>query len=479
MQATTTAVTESFVSFHANQGVEIHATLLQLSRFQVVFEVYSPASALRISEALSEFRIVTGSHTIYSGRAILSSMVVASTVTVCEAKLEDSWLDLETFVPTLTGASLRAGFDSFLTQWHRVYRILPEFKGVIADMQTFLTDLRLWLDQVELSIRSTPAGDRLKLERDLGRELGPSTTRAIGELFEKFESVAARLENESADERAAHSAFAKRLLHPLLLCSPFLYRTFRKPLGYAGDYEMVNMICREPLEGGSLFAKIVNLWFLRQPPAEAHRNRIQFLFERLQEAVLTASRANRLARIVSVGCGPAVEVQRFLAESPLANRAHFTLIDFNEETIQHVRSTLEAVRQRHLPGTSIQIVKKSVNQILKEAGRTVSQGATDRYDLVYCAGLFDYLSNPICRRLSSVLYEWVAPGGVLLTTNVDSSNPRRLTMDYIMDWHLIYRSGSELATLKPDQVNGEQETSVASDITGVNVHYMVRKGEHG
>jgi extracellular factor (EF) 3-hydroxypalmitic acid methyl ester biosynthesis protein len=64
--------------------------------------------------------------------------------------------------------------------------------------------------------------------------------------------------------RSVHRIFGRRQLHPMLLCSPFLYRTFAKPLGYAGDYEMINMIMRDPLEGGSLYAKIINLWFLQQ-----------------------------------------------------------------------------------------------------------------------------------------------------------------------------------------------------------------------
>ena len=55
--------------------------------------------------------------------------------------------------------------EDFLRHWQRLYRVLPEFKVVVADMQTFLTDLRLWLDQVELEIRSTPSGSRLEKVR--------------------------------------------------------------------------------------------------------------------------------------------------------------------------------------------------------------------------------------------------------------------------------------------------------------------------
>jgi extracellular factor (EF) 3-hydroxypalmitic acid methyl ester biosynthesis protein len=471
------AVGESSVSFQNSQGLEVQATLLSMSRFQAVFETYSPTCVLRTSEVLNSFKVVVQSRPVYTGRAIISSLVNTGTLLVCEAKLWDSWRDLEPFFPRLDGKHLRTEFGQFLKQWHKVYSILPEYKTVVADMQAFLADLRLWLDQVELAIRSTPTGDRLAIELELARELGQATTPAIGELFEKFEAITARVEQMSAEQQAAHSAFAKRLLHPLLLCSPFLYRTFRKPLGYAGDYEMVNMICREPLEGSTLFAKILNLWFLRQPPAEAHRNRIEFLVERLTAVTLQAARAGRRARILSVGCGPAFEVQKFLAESAIADQARFTLIDFNEETAQHARSVLDQLRRTHNRNTEIQLVRKSVSQILKEAARRFEQNTQHEYDFVYCAGLFDYLPDYICRRLSNILYAWVAPGGLFLTTNVDRFNPRRLTMDYIMDWHLIYRSGSELTALEPELVKGEGV--VQADRTGVNVLYTAIKPEHG
>ena len=75
----------------------------------------------------------------------------------------------------------------------------------------------------------------------------------------------------------AHQAFGRRQLHPLILASPFVYRTLQKPLGHAGDYEMVNMIMRDPYEGASLFAKAFNVCALSRPPIVAHRNRLQYL----------------------------------------------------------------------------------------------------------------------------------------------------------------------------------------------------------
>jgi extracellular factor (EF) 3-hydroxypalmitic acid methyl ester biosynthesis protein len=473
-QLVPTHTDDSLVCFQDSQGLQFSGTLLKLSRFQVAFEIYSPSCALRVSEVLNQLTLLIENRSVYSGRGVVTNLVNTGTVLVCEVKLEDSWQDINSLLPNLEGPALRAGFAEFLQGWNRIYRIVPEYKGVIADMHTFLADLRLWLDQVELGIRSSPDGDRVQLEQNLAHELSQDTTAAINELFEKFEEIALVIEKNQPDQRAAHSSFAKRLLHPLLLCSPFLYRTFRKPLGYAGDYEMVNMICREPLEGSTLFAKIVNAWFLSQPPAEAHRGRIDWLADRLTDVVSRAAHAGRQARIASVGCGPALEVQRFLEEQEFSSDAQFTLIDFNQETLEHVRAVLETVRRKHHRHTDIQILKKSVNQLLKEAGRSAQSPASQKYDLVYCAGLFDYLSDQTCRVLSSVLYEWLAPGGLFVSTNVDGSNPRRLTMEYIMDWHLTYRRSREFDALRPEGAPPGEGT-VSSDSTGVNLLYTVRR----
>ena len=92
-------------------------------------------------------------------------LVNAGTVLVCEAKLDESGFMLASFSPGIDYASLHEGFEGFMRHWQRLYKVLPEFKVVVADMQTFLADLRLWLEQVELEIRSAPAGDRLEMEQ--------------------------------------------------------------------------------------------------------------------------------------------------------------------------------------------------------------------------------------------------------------------------------------------------------------------------
>ena len=458
-------------SFLSTQGFEVEAPVTHLTRHLAVLAMHNAAVLLRTSEVLPEFKIRLDDHMVYSGRAVALSVVLTGTQLVVEVTLEDGWIEGE--LAAADPVALQAGFSRFLEHWQKIYRIQPEFKVLIADMQTFLTDLRLWLEQIELGIRSSPSADRMQLEQDIARGLSPHTTSALDGFFERFEEIARRLEPEL---QPIHRAFARRQLHPLLLCAPFLYRTFQKPLGFSGDYEMVNMILRDPFEGGSLFAKLINYWFLQQAPAVAHRNRIKYLEERMTEVTVRTSSAGRTARILTLGCGPAHEIQRFIEDKPFADRAHFSLLDFSEETLDYTRARLEELKRLHHRRTSIQTAKKSVNSLLKEAARSVERTPAHQFDFVYCAGLFDYLSDQMCQRLANILYGWVQPGGLLLTTNVDPSNPRRFVMDFVMEWNLIYRDGRQLAALRPDRVD-PATTSVRSDLTGVNLYFEARKPE--
>lgn len=464
---------DSFIVCRNSQGMEVRATLLRLTRYLVVFEVYNPYSILQLSEVLTEFRILINDRMVYNGRAVISNLVNTGLMLVCEASLDESWLDVDLFSPVNQRDKLRTEFSDFLKEWSKVYQVLPEFKVVVADTQTLLMDLRRWLEQVELGIRSTPTGDRVQLEREVIQELEQPIIPTIGELFGRFEQIAA---NVPQDLQPAHRNYIKRQIHPLVLCAPFPYRTYQKPLGYAGDYEMVDMILRDPFEGGSLFAKTVNLWFLNQAPAVAHRNRIKYLTERLVEETRRVARLGRMARIFNLGCGPAKEVQNFLVQYDLCERADFLLMDFNDETLQHTGRLLDDLKMRYSRKTPIQLVKKSVHQILKESARSTGEGR--QYDLVYCAGLFDYLSDRICKRLMNIFYEMLAPGGLLIATNVDSSNPNRQTMEYVLEWHLVYRDRKLLAELRPDAApDGSYE--IKSDPTGVNDFIEVRKPESG
>jgi extracellular factor (EF) 3-hydroxypalmitic acid methyl ester biosynthesis protein len=99
---------------------------------------------------------------------------------------------------------------------------------------------------------------------------------------------------------------------------------------------------------------------------------------------------------------------------------------------------------------------------------------TPGYDMVYCAGIFDYLSDRICKQLMNIFYELLEPGGLLVATNVESSNPSRNGMEYLLEWHLIYRTPLQLQGLIPDRAP-PRSFILKTDDTGINVFIEVRK----
>lgn len=474
MDATNSQVKESLVTCKTSQGVEFRAALLRLTRYLATFEIYSPETVTRLSEVLGDFRIVVNDRTIYLGRAIVSNILNVGTSQICEAKLEEGSFTITTFSPLSGSSHVSDGYAAFLHEWQKTYRVRPEFKVVVADMQTFLADLRLWLEQVELDIRSAHRGDREKIEQCMAPELAQSIVPAFDTMHERLEDISGSITEEY---RPVHQNFSKRQLHPLVLCSPFAHRTFYKPLGYAGDYGMVNMILRQPFEGGSLFAKIVNAWFLSQWPAKAHRNRIVYLKERLLEESLRGIRRGRPILTLNLGCGPAREIQEFLAEQAASDYLQFDLLDFNEETINFTQQILDNLKREHGRRTPIRTHKKSVNQVLREGARPLAREDATRYDYIYCAGLLDYLSDRTCKQLMNILYDWLSPGGLLVATTVDDCKPFRHMLEFVLDWHLIYRNTTKSAALIPDHAPDEGRR-VSRDPTTVNIFIEVRKPDH-
>ena len=461
----------SFIVCRTSQGADVRGTLHRLTRFVAVFEVYNPYSILQLSEVLTNFRILMNERVVYSGRAVIANLVNTGIILICEASLgEEGWVDVDLFSPVHQRDRLLGEFSDFLKETEKIYRVQPEFKIVVADMQTMLADMKRWMEQVELGVRSLPTSDRLEAEREILHKLEAPVLPALMPLVMRIEAAAAEI---PLDVQPVHRSYIKKQLHPIIMCSPFIYRTYQKPLGYAGDYEMVSMMLRDPYEGSSIFAKMLNRLCLEIPPVIAHRNRIDYLCESLGRETARAVAAGRHCRIYNLGCGPAQEVQRFLSKNPISNHADFHLLDFNDETVAFTSNTLQESAARAGRTTSLRVIKRSVQQVLKETVKSPG-GDAEQYDLVYCAGLFDYLSDRVCRRLLSIFYDKLAPGGLLIATNVHPSNPWKNWMEYLGEWHLVYRTEAEFLRLAPESAP-PGTISVLADPTGVNIFLEVRK----
>jgi extracellular factor (EF) 3-hydroxypalmitic acid methyl ester biosynthesis protein len=448
----------------SSQGVNVSGTVVRLGRFQAVFEITGPDFPLRTSEVLNSFKISLDDKTLYEGKAVVVAIVETGIAAICEVSLPETGLDLSLLEVRLqtTHPGL---FNNFLSKWQNAYRVTPEFKLITSDIHTFLLDFRAWTERYELV-----SGEKSNLRSPgILKSLAVEFTAGFNELHEKFEVIADAI---APDQRAAARNFARRLIQAPFMCSPFGHRACAKPLGYAGDYEMVNMIMRDPFEGQTVFAKLMNYWLLQQYPSVAHRNRITYLKETLIAECSRVSRTKRQARILNLGCGPAQEIVEFLSESAISDHANFLLLDFNDQTITDTGNILESCRRRYNRSTKLALKKKSVLSFIKDA---IKAGpVTEPFDLVYCAGLFDYLPDSTCQQLTNEFYRLLAPGGLVVATNVDACKPFRNMLEFALDWYLIYRNPKGMAGVMPTAAP-KGEIRLLTDETTVNIFAEARK----
>ena len=454
------------VSFQAADGSELRAGLGRLTAHTAVFDAGHLATTLRASEVLNNFKIFTGNRVIYFGRAVVSNVMQTDASLLCEAKLVNLGSETAFFLPsTESPANLEEAYKSFFQNWQSNYHLSDEFKVLVIDVQSYLTGVRHWLEGLEFGIKSQ--SDQPAQERAILDAAAPRVIEAFNRRHERFEEIIYALPPES---RMAHQDFVRQHWQKLFLGSPFGHRTFHKPNGYAGDYEMMDMIHRNQPEGNSLFDKLIHLLLVSQWPALSVRNRIAHLRENIINETARMARSERFARILNVGCGPAREVQDFLKETHLSDSAEFTLMDFNRETLAYAGEKLAEIKRQHSRRTPVETRQVSVFELIRQSRLG---GEKEKFDVIYCAGLFDYLAPDTCRALMDLWYDSLLPGGLMLIANMNDTRPFRNFIEFVLDWQLLYRDSREFLSLVPDRCR--DATRIIAEPTSVNLFLHIRK----
>ena len=184
-----------------------------------------------------------------------------------------------------------------------------EIKDVLQGLETLVNELRA----------SGPVGnleDAQDFENSISEVIGQYLSRLFEQTYEQLNGLLEPL--ESKEVKACYEFFRQQLKH-LIYQSPFSARSYDKPLGYAGDYEMMNYLYRNENVGGSLFAKCLHHWYVNHPNSRAVRNRADYLFGQITRR-LAQHRATDPCGFYSVACGPAIEVSRVLRSGVDAQR---------------------------------------------------------------------------------------------------------------------------------------------------------------
>jgi extracellular factor (EF) 3-hydroxypalmitic acid methyl ester biosynthesis protein len=431
--------------------------------------VFAPAEApqmILVGDRLEELRLECVGGAVTAGTAMVRRIGERGGRVVLGVELESQTLDL--------GDLVRRGTRrSFAERWAVIENdaqqttISTEFKAWVTDLRVYLEATQRFLDGEEAALA---AWDRYSRELALEEFLAVASAKVVARMDAAARDLGPLVGHLTDAEHQGYRGFLRAQLGELLGQSPFMRRAQEKPLGYAGDYEMMNMLYREHAEGPSLFARALNVYATGESAARANINRIRYLDGRIRAAVDAAPAGTRV-RVASIGCGPAREVLEVLTAAPeLGARLDVALIDQEERSIAYCERTLGPLAAR--TGARLRFIRESVRRLLTTRGLGRALGERE---LVYSAGLFDYLNDRTFGALLKSLYDVLVPGGLLAVGNVARDNPSRWAMEYFGDWFLIHRAREDLEVLGAALVPAPAGVAVESEPLGVNLFLVVRR----
>jgi len=236
-----------------------------------------------------------------------------------------------------------------------------------------------------------------------------------------------------------------------------------KPYGYAGDFKIMEDIYRNaPSTTG--FGRLFDNYFQSSAISVAVRNRKEdikkFIFDFVKK------KEGKHVGVVSLACGPCRELRELLAtDRNFFKNVSFDCVDNDSRAIEFSKKLLEK-------NNNIRFFKRNALRIA--LSKNISKKISQRYDVIYSAGLFDYLNKKISMKLIEALKSLLVAGGKIIIANVTDkySNPSVCFMEWAGDWNLIYRSDNELKDIFIKSGFNKDDIYMKSEHQGI-VNYII------
>ena len=254
--------------------------------------------------------------------------------------------------------------------------------------------------------------------------------------------------------------------HPLtywLRQCPLTDRTAAKPRGYAGDAVMIDFIYGTGLPPPGLDGAAANAIYSytsTSAPCKAVRYRRYRLADLVDKVSIEAAhRGAGPIRVLSVAAGHAREMllstafQRGLV-------SEFVALDQDEASLTELSASLSD------HGATITTVASSIRTLL------TGKHELGQFDVIYSAGLYDYLETSVASRLTQKMFSMLKPQGHLLYANFAEDILSAGYMEAIMDWWLLLRTEEETVALAGEIDSAEIAKMTTYRDPNNNIHFV-------
>ncbi|MBT4762050.1 MAG: methyltransferase domain-containing protein [Bdellovibrionaceae bacterium] len=332
---------------------------------------------------------------------------------------------------------------TMLTEEHTKY--VEEIVQIPAEVKVQTYQVKDWMERLEERItqiegNSNPGEQNSAFEEAFISVVSSYIGASFPMVYNNFQTVIDQFDEET---RIKSIEFLREKISGIAYKSPFAQRVYKKPLGYAGDFESMNLIYKNEIVGKTLFEKVLHHYYLHEPSPKAVRNRSEYITARITETLLER-KGQKEINILSVACGPSNEWQGLVKSGQFNeyDNVNVYLLDQDVRALQFSQEQVKKLCLEHNCKINFFYINKAIKNLISESGE-----GEQKYDLIYSAGLFDYLSAPVAKITAKQLYSKLKDKSELIIGNFNVGNPNVAGITIIFDWHLIYRSMDNLRDL--------------------------------
>ena len=311
---------------------------------------------------------------------------------------------------------------------------MASFKEVATEFEALTQQLRSRLEEWDAKL--TPVNDESELDRHL--------TTLLTEVREQHDRMEALVKGDGLDKAQIHALkeVYRRHTHEFWTRTGIVNRNITKPRGYHGDYQTMLYAYEDRYTGTTNLGKCLHRYVTTDRSAFAVRGRRRHLAARIQAVC-----ARRPGTIFSVACGPAMEVADALRAGAAIRRV--VLLDQDQEALQCAERNVRPV----LPGnTELALMNIGVADLITSGEPELER--LGPYDLIYSAGLYDYLPDQAALMLNWYLTGLLAEDGLLEVGNF-TEFPMGFFTDLVCGMRLILRGEKDLRQTAPEGVSCE------------------------
>lgn len=258
-----------------------------------------------------------------------------------------------------------------------------------------------------------------------------------------FDKIWQFVKSFNKEDYLLHQRYFQKIIAPLFEESSEVNKQiYRKPLGYPGDYIVMNYIYdysgNNKYLGKLSIEKLINNYTCNVPFAISNIARKEFFKNKIMEVV---NRGDGM-KILSVGSGPARELLELTEEGKINKELVFTCLDLEKKALGYAKDKFERLENTNKALIKINYLHKNILELIKNNGFGDLIG---KQDLVYASGLFDYLRDRFASRLTKELFQLLNKNCSLFICNASAEKyTHRAYYEFLGEWAMIYRTKEEL-----------------------------------